>query len=163
MNNQNTNSLHIVLYRPQIPHNTGNIIRLCANIGAELHIIEPMGFVLDDPHLKRASLDYTDLTSVTVHISFDSYTDKFSTRRIFATTSSTANIYTEPKYDWSDSLLFGPEDKGLPKNILNLVPEDQQISIPMYPNNRSLNLSNAVAVVAYEAWRHLKFNENKQQ
>lgn len=160
MKDLNINNLHIVLYKPQIPHNTGNIIRLCANSGAHLHIVEPMGFVLDDVHLKRASLDYSDLTSTTLHESINSYIEEFPERRVFAATSSTSNIYTNPTYSWEDSFLFGPEDKGLPTNVLNIFPEEQRISIPMFPNNRSLNLSNSVAITTYEAWRQLGFKKD---
>lgn len=159
MKDQTINNLHIILYRPQIPHNTGNIIRLCANSGAQLHIVEPMGFILDDAHLKRASLDYTDLTSTTLHASIHSYIESFPERRVFATTSSTSNIYTEPTYNWADSFLFGPEDKGLPTNVLNIFPEEHHVAIPMFPNNRSLNLSNSVSIITYEAWRQLGFKE----
>ena len=147
------------MYKPQIPHNTGNIIRLCANNGAQLHIVEPMGFKLDNAHLKRASLDYTDLTSTTLHDSIHSYIEEFPERRIFAATSATSNIYTNPKYTWNDSFLFGPEDKGLPDKVLNIFPEEQHIGIPMFPNNRSLNLSIAEAITSYEAWRQLGFSK----
>ena len=159
MKDLNINNIHILLYKPQIPHNTGNIIRLCANNGAQLHIVEPMGFKLDNAHLKRASLDYTDLTSTTLHDSIHSYIEEFPERRIFAATSATSNIYTNPKYTWNDSFLFGPEDKGLPDKVLNIFPEEQHIGIPMFPNNRSLNLSNAVAITSYEAWRQLGFSK----
>ncbi|MCH2311289.1 MAG: tRNA (cytidine(34)-2'-O)-methyltransferase [SAR202 cluster bacterium] len=159
MKDLNINNFHILLYKPQIPHNTGNIIRLCANNGAQLHIVEPMGFKLDNAHLKRASLDYTDLTSTTLHDSIHSYIEEFPERRIFAATSATSNIYTNPKYTWNDSFLFGPEDKGLPDKVLNIFPEEQHIGIPMFPNNRSLNLSNAVAITSYEAWRQLGFSK----
>tara|TARA_Y100000590_G_scaffold224183_1_gene253565 strand:- start:1346 stop:1705 length:360 start_codon:yes stop_codon:yes gene_type:complete len=119
-----------------------------------------MGFVLDDVHLKRASLDYTDLTSTTLHESINSYIEEFPERRVFAATSSTSNIYTNPTYSWEDSFLFGPEDTGLPTNVLNIFPEEQRIAIPMFPNNRSLNLSNSVAITTYEAWRQLGFKKD---
>ena len=150
--------LNILLYQPQIPHNTGNIIRLCANIGASLHLIEPIGFDLDDKHLKRAALDYSDITNVQTYPSLLNYIDKNNSSRIFATIPTAQTLYTEIDYKIGDTLLFGPENIGLPKEINKIIPNT--IKIPMQPNNRSLNLSNAAAIVSYEAWRQLHFLPN---
>ena len=150
--------LNILLYQPLIPHNTGNIIRLCTNIGARLHLIEPLGFNLDDKHLKRAALDYSVMSNVQIYSSLLDYIDNNDISRIFATMSSASKIYSEISYKIGDTLLFGPEDTGLPTKIKKIVPNS--IRIPMQPNNRSLNLSNAVAIVSYEAWRQLQFSTN---
>ena len=149
---------NIVLYQPLIPHNTGNIIRLCTNIGAKLHLIEPLGFDLDDKNLKRAALDYSVMDNIQTYSSFLDYIDNHDISRIFATTTSASQIYTEINYKIGDTLLFGPEDSGLPNKIKNMIPNT--IKIPMQPNNRSLNLSNAAAIVSYEAWRQLQFLTN---
>ena len=148
--------LNILLYQPLIPHNTGNIIRLCTNIGARLHLIEPLGFNLDDKHLKRAALDYSVMSNVQIYSSLLDYIDNNDISRIFATMSSASKIYSEISYKIGDTLLFGPEDTGLPTKIKKIIPNS--IRIPMQPNNRSLNLSNAVAIVSYEAWRQLQFS-----
>ena len=150
---------NIVLYQPLIPHNTGNIIRLCTNIGAKLHLIEPLGFDLDDKNLKRAALDYSVMDNIQTYSSFLDYIDNHDIYRIFATTTSASQIYTEINYKIGDTLLFGPEDSGLPNKIKNMIPNT--IKIPMQPNNRSLNLSNAAAIVSYEAWRQLQFLTNQ--
>ena len=146
---------NILLYQPLIPHNTGNIIRLCSNIGAKLHLIEPLGFKLDDKNLKRAALDYSVMSNVQTYPSLSNFIEKHEISRIFATTTSATHIYTDINYRIGDTLLFGPEDNGLPNNIKNYIPNT--IKIPMQPENRSLNLSNAVAIVSYEAWRQLQF------
>ena len=148
--------LNILLYKPLIPHNTGNIIRLCTNIGAKLHLIEPLGFTLDNKHLKRAALDYSDLSNVQTYSSLLNYIETNDTSRIFATMPTAQTVYTEIDYKIGDTLLFGPEDDGLPDKIKKIIPNT--IKIPMQPNNRSLNLSNAVAIVSYEAWRQLQFS-----
>ena len=148
--------LNILLYKPLIPHNTGNIIRLCTNIGAKLHLIEPLGFTLDNKHLKRAALDYSDLSNVQTYSSLLNYIETNDTSRIFATMPTAQTVYTEIDYKIGDTLLFGPEDAGLPDKIKKIIPNT--IKIPMQPNNRSLNLSNAVAIVSYEAWRQLQFS-----
>ena len=150
--------LNILLYQPLIPHNTGNIIRLCTNIGARLHLIEPLGFHLDDKHLKRAALDYSVMSNVQIYSSLLDYIDNNDISRIFATMPSASKIYSEINYKIGDTLLFGPEDTGLPTKIKKIIPNS--IRIPMQPNNRSLNLSNAVAIVSYEAWRQLQFSTN---
>lgn len=147
--------LKILLYQPLIPYNTGNIIRLCSNVGATLHLIHPLGFSLEDKLLKRAGLDYFDLSIIREYSSIEEYLSENDINRIFATTSKAKKIYSDITYKIGDTLLFGPEDLGLPQNIYKKV--TNSIKIPMQPNNRSLNLSNSVAIVAYEAWRQLNF------
>ena len=151
--------LNILLYKPLIPHNTGNIIRLCVNIGANLHLIRPYGFELDNKHLRRAGLDYLDFSIVNEYESVDEYIEKnnINLDRIFAVTSKSKNIYTDQIYINNDTFLFGQEDLGLPKSIIKVIPNN--ILIPMQPNNRSLNLSNSVSIVCYEAWRQLSFKK----
>ncbi len=149
--------LHIVLFEPLIPGNTGNIIRLSANVGAELHLIRPLGFNFNESHLRRASLDYSDLTAITEHENFAAYIDSHPDRRIFAITTKASHIYADTQFSENDSLLFGREDTGLPAEILNGIPPGQRLLIPMRPANRSLNLSNSVALITYEAWRQMNF------
>ena len=151
--------LNILLYKPLIPHNTGNIIRLCVNIGANLHLIRPYGFELDNKHLRRAGLDYLDFSIVHEYESIEEYIEKnnINLDRIFAVTSKSENIYTDQIYINNDTFLFGQEDLGLPKSIIKVIPKN--ILIPMQPNNRSLNLSNSVSIVCYEAWRQLSFKK----
>ncbi|MFL2664675.1 MAG: tRNA (cytidine(34)-2'-O)-methyltransferase [Dehalococcoidia bacterium] len=149
--------LNILLYKPLIPHNTGNIIRLCVNIGANLHLIKPYGFELDNKHLRRAGLDYLDFSIVNEYESLNEYIGKnnINYERIFAATSKSKQLYTNVKYKNNDTFIFGQEDIGLPKSIIKDIPNN--ILIPMRPNNRSLNLSNSVSIVCYEAWRQLEF------
>ncbi len=149
--------LHIALYQPEIPPNTGNIIRLCANMGAQLHLIKPLGFNVDDAKLRRAGLDYHDWTQLIMHADFNHFQKSMKSRRIFACSTKGEKIYTTTSFSDEDVLLFGPETRGLPIEILNTLPSEQIIRIPMMPNNRSLNLSNAAAIIAYEAWRQLGF------
>lgn len=151
--------LNILLYKPLIPHNTGNIIRLCVNIGANLHLIRPYGFELDNKHLRRAGLDYLDFSIVNEYESIEEYIERNDTNidRIFAVTSKSNNIYTDQIYINNDTFLFGQEDLGLPKSIMKIIPNN--VLIPMQPNNRSLNLSNSVSIVCYEAWRQLSFKK----
>lgn len=144
--------LHVALYEPEIPPNTGNIIRLCANAGAKLHLIKPLGFELDDKNLKRAGLDYHDLTNVEIHNNFQSLQNL--SQRIIACSTKAETTYTDVTYQDGDILLFGPETRGLPQEIRN---QNLAVKIPMAPNNRSLNLSNSVAIILYEAWRQLDF------
>lgn len=151
--------LHIALYEPEIPPNTGNIIRLCANIGAELHLIEPLGFRVDDAKLRRAGLDYQDWANIRIHANFSAFVEALQGRRIFACTTKATRLYTDVSYQGGDVLLFGPETRGLPEAVRAQFPNEQWIKIPMVPNNRSLNLSNAAAVIAYEAWRQLDFSQ----
>ena len=152
-----TNMFHIILYKPEIPNNTGNIIRLCANMGAELHLIRPLGFELTESKLRRASLDYSDLTVVTEHDTLHDYIYLFSDRRIFATSAWAEHSYAEVEYTKEDSFLFGPESTGLSDWIYKEFPDIKPILIPMAADNRSLNVANAVSVIGYEAWRQNGF------
>jgi tRNA (cytidine/uridine-2'-O-)-methyltransferase len=149
---------NIVLFEPEIPPNTGNIIRLCANTGSQLHLIRPLGFDLDDKQLKRAGLDYQEWVNVKVYENFADFTAQHREHRIFAYSTKGESRYDQIVYQMNDVLLFGPETRGLPPNILS----DKRIQgighLPMTPNNRSLNLSNATAIVLYEAWRQCSFN-----
>lgn len=149
--------LHIVLYQPEIPPNTGNSIRLAANTGAHLHLVRPLGFDLSDRHLARAGLDYHDLARVTVHEDWGACQVALGERRILALSTRGAERYDLVSYRDEDVLLFGPESRGLPAEVLEALPQAHTLRIPMYPSNRSVNLSNAVAVVAFEAWRQLGF------
>ena len=149
--------INIVLYNPQIPPNTGNIMRLCSNTGFSLHIVQPTGFPLDDKSLKRAKLDYFSDINPTIHKNFKSFIDSTDEKKIYAVTKFGKRIYSEIKYDEDIFLLFGSETNGLPKVILNKL-KNRSIKIPMINDSRSLNLSNSVAVVAYEVWRQLKFS-----
>ena len=148
---------HIVLYQPEIPPNTGNTIRLCANTGAHLHLVEPLGFDLTEPQLKRAGLDYHDLARVSVHASLDACLAAIGPTRLFVIETDGARSYHEARFQPGDCLLFGRETSGLPAALAETLPQHQRLSIPMRPSNRSLNLSNAVAVVVYEAWRQNGF------
>ena len=148
----------IVLYEPEIPPNTGNAIRLAANTGARLHLVQPMGFTLRDKQLQRAGLDYRALTEVVVHADWRACCDFFSGRRIFAVTTRGTQRYDAPSYRTADVFLFGSETRGLPSEVLAALPPRQLVRLPMRAANRSLNLSNAVAVVIYEAWRQLAFH-----
>ncbi|MEH6824277.1 MAG: tRNA (cytidine(34)-2'-O)-methyltransferase [Motiliproteus sp.] len=149
--------LHIALYEPRMPQNTGNIIRLASNNGCHLHLIEPLGFEMDEKKLRRASLDYRDLARVTTHPDYPAFLAAMGERRIFALTTKGSRPHTEPRYQDQDVLLFGSETSGLPDAVRNAIPESQRIRIPMRAQARSMNLSNAVAVVSYEAWRQLDF------
>ena len=150
--------LHIALYEPEIPPNTGNIMRLCANTGASLHLIEPLGFSLDEKQLRRAGLDYREFASVTVHADYAQFVAAMGARRIFALTTKGSTPYTRARFTADDVLLFGPETRGLPEQVRNHIPADQRLRIPMLANSRSLNLSNSVAVVLYEGLRQLGFS-----
>jgi tRNA (cytidine/uridine-2'-O-)-methyltransferase len=149
--------LEIVLYQPEIPPNTGNIIRLAANTGATLHLVEPLGFRLEDRELKRAGLDYHEYAGLLVHKDWRAACEYLEGRRMFAFSTRARRPYTEVEYRAGDALLFGPETRGLPQEILHSVPPEQRLRLPLRPGNRSLNLSNAVAVSVYEAWRQLGF------
>lgn len=149
--------LHIALFEPEIPPNTGNIIRLCANAGVQLHLIEPLGFELDDKKLRRAGLDYHEFANVIIHQDYAHFLQWAETRRIFACTTKTQQHHHIPTYQDEDILLFGPESRGLPAEIRDSLPDDQKIRIPMQANSRSLNLSNATAIILYEALRQLDF------
>ena len=147
----------VILYQPEIPSNTGNIIRLCANTGASLHLVKPLGFALDDKRLRRAGLDYHEFATIAVHQNWADCADGLKDRRIFAVTTKGARRYDLVDYMDGDAFLFGPETRGLPAWILGPFLEERRIRLPMAPGSRSLNLSNAVAVVIYEAWRQLEF------
>lgn len=149
--------LNIVLFEPEIPPNTGNIIRLCANTGFKLHIIEPMGFTWDDKRLRRAGLDYHEFAAVTRHASYDAFLEAQKPERLFALTTKGTPAHSAVSYTAGDYLLFGPETRGLPATVLDALPAQQKIRIPMMPDSRSMNLSNAVSVVVYEAWRQLDY------
>ena len=150
---------HIVLYQPEIPPNTGNIIRLCANTGASLHLIHPLGFELDDKKLRRAGLDYSEFTQVKEHQSLEAFLDDVMPARLFAISTKGKRHYSEVSYQQNDAFLFGPETRGLPQSLLDETPSDLVLRIPMKAESRSLNLSNAAAVIVYEAWRQIGFNE----
>jgi len=149
--------IHIVLYQPEIPPNTGNAIRLCANTGAVLHLVKPLGFRLDDKSLQRSGLDYHDLAAVKVHDDFDACLRDLGGTRLFAVETGGAHCYSAREYRAGDAFVFGPETRGLPPSLLTQVGRDQTLFIPMRPQSRSINLSNAVALVAFEAWRQLDF------
>ncbi len=148
---------NVVLYEPEIPPNTGNIIRLCANTGASLHLVEPLGFELDEPRLKRAGLDYREFASVATHASLDNCLEALGSPRTFALSTRGVTRYDVPRYAEGDAFLFGPETRGLPQDVLESVPPEQRLRLPMQAGSRSLNLSNSAAVVVYEAWRQLGF------
>lgn len=148
---------HIALFEPQIAPNTGNAIRLCSNNGCHLHLIEPLGFSMEEKQLRRASLDYRDLANVTIHKNYDAFLQKIGDRRIFALTTKGSIPHDEPTYQEGDVLLFGSETSGLPDDIRDAFAPDRRIRIPMLANARSLNLSNSIAIVSYEAWRQLGF------
>ena len=147
----------IALYQPEVPPNTGGVIRLAANSGCRLHLIEPLGYSLDDKQLKRAGLDYHALTHMTVHRDWNACLAALAGRRMFALTTKGTALYTEVRYAKGDVFLFGSETTGLPRTLLAQFPADRQLKLPMQPGNRSLNLSNAVAVTVFEAWRQLGF------
>lgn len=147
----------VILYQPEIPPNTGNVIRLCANAGVRLNLIEPLGFAMDDRLLRRAGLDYREWADVQVHSSLDVCLQAIRPQRLFALTARGSTAHTTPRYQIHDAFLFGPETRGLPQGLLDTLAPDRRIRIPMRPGNRSLNLSNAVAVVVYEAWRQADF------
>lgn len=152
-----TPTLHVLLFQPEIPPNTGNAIRLCANTGAQLHLIEPLGFELEDKQLKRAGLDYHEYARLQVHASLDAALRSIAPRRLFALSTRSTTRYDAPAFADGDAFLFGPETRGLPAEVLEQVPPAHRLRLPMRPHNRSLNLSNAVAVVVFEAWRQLGF------
>jgi tRNA (cytidine/uridine-2'-O-)-methyltransferase len=150
--------LDIVLYQPEIPPNTGNIIRLCANTGFALHLIEPLGFDWDDKRVRRAGLDYHEFANVKRYPNLEAYITARSPKRIFACTTKGKAFFAQAKYQIGDALLFGPETRGLPDEVIQSLPPEQRVRIPMLPESRSMNLSNAVSVFVYEAWRQLEFN-----
>ncbi len=147
----------VVLFEPEIPSNTGNIIRLCANTGARLHVVQPLGFELDDRRLRRAGLDYHEFASITVHKQWADCQTHFNGRRVFAVSTKGTQPYDRPQFREGDVLLFGPETRGLPSVVLEAMDPAFRLRIPMLSNSRSLNLSNAVAVVLYEALRQHQY------
>ncbi len=149
---------HIVLFQPEIPPNTGNVIRLCANTGARLHLIRPLGFEMDHKQLRRAGLDYHEFAEVTVFDDLDDFLGTVKPARLLACSTRGGQPYNEVMFQPDDALLFGPETRGLPSELLEQLPPEQRLRIPMRPENRSLNLSNAVAIVVYEAWRQQGFS-----
>lgn len=148
---------HVVLFEPEIPPNTGNTIRLCANTGAVLHLIKPLGFMLDDKSLQRSGLDYHDMASVKVHADLDACLNELQGARLFAVETGGQRRYSEVAYRAGDAFLFGPETRGLPDAAMTRVGRDRSLFIPMRAGNRSINLSNAVALVVFEAWRQVGF------
>jgi len=150
--------LNLVLLEPEIPPNTGNLIRLSANMGASLHLIHPLGFKMDEKSLRRAGLDYRDMTQVIEHESYSVFLSYIKGGRVFACTTKGSCCYADIRYQADDYLLFGPETRGLPNEILTEFDAQSRIRIPMVANSRSLNLANSVSIIAYEAWRQLGFN-----
>jgi len=148
---------HIVLYQPEIPPNTGNIIRLCANTGSTLHLIHPLGFELDDKRLRRAGLDYREYAEVRQHVSFEAFVEALSPKRWFGISTRGARRYDAIEYAAGDAFVFGPETRGLPQAMLDELAAERCIRLPMQPGQRSMNLSNSVAVLVYEAWRQHGF------
>ena len=153
---------HVILHRPEIPPNTGNVIRLCANTGAQLHLVKPLGFSIDDRQLRRAGLDYHEYAPMLVHDDLQIALAAIERAngappRVFALTTRGTQCFDAPDYRDGDAFLFGSETSGLPADILDAVPASQRLRLPMRPDNRSLNLSNAVAVVVFEAWRQHGF------
>jgi tRNA (cytidine/uridine-2'-O-)-methyltransferase len=149
--------LHIILYEPEIPQNTGALIRLSANMGAHLHLIHPISFDLSEKKVRRAGLDYAELANLQEHANLEACLESIKPNRVFALTTKTTRHYTDVKFENGDAFLFGPETRGLPAEVIESLPSEQRLTIPMIPGVRSLNLANAVSVVAYEAWRQLDF------
>lgn len=148
---------HIVLFEPEIPPNTGNIIRLCANTGAALHLIKPLGFSLEDKQLKRAGLDYHEYSTLQVHENWAACKLALAGKRMFAMTTKGSQNYADVKFEADDVFVFGPETRGLPEDVRNEFAPEHRLRLPMLPDSRSLNLSNSAAVLLYEAWRQLDF------
>ena len=151
--------MHIVLFEPEIPPNTGNIMRLAANTGFQLHLIEPLGFELDDKQLRRAGLDYREWADVETYRDYADFLERCELNRLFAYSTRARRLYSEVEFEAGDALLFGAETRGLPDSVLESLPPDRRLRIPMVAASRSLNLSNAVAIAVYEAWRQLGFGD----
>ena len=149
---------NVVLIAPEIPQNTGNIIRLCANVGARLHLVEPLGFQLENAGLRRASLDYSDLTDILVHNSIDECFQTISIGSVYGATIPGTVLYTTPRYQLGDTIVFGSESVGLPDSVVDKLKFENRVHIPMMPANRSLNISNAAAIIVYEMWRQIGFS-----
>lgn len=154
--------LHVVLFEPEIPPNTGNIIRLCANTGFQLHLIEPLGFDLDEKKVRRAGLDYHEMANMKIHKNWQAFVDDVTPNRCYAITTKGKQWHTEVEFQAGDAIVMGPESRGLPDEMLNSLSQQEKILIPMVPDSRSLNLSNATAVIIYEAWRQLGFKGAKR-
>ena len=148
---------HIVLFQPEIPPNTGNVIRLCANSGTTLHLVKPLGFELTRKAVRRAGLDYEELAQVRVHTNLPACLEALQDARLFSIETGGSRAYSDAQFKPNDALIFGPETRGLPARVLEQLPRERQLAIPMRAGNRSLNLSNAVALVVYEAWRQNRF------
>jgi tRNA (cytidine/uridine-2'-O-)-methyltransferase len=149
---------HVVLFEPEIPPNTGNVIRLCANTGAVLHLIKPLGFRLDDKSLQRSGLDYHDLASVKVHANFEACLSELGATRVFAVETGSRSRYSDVAFRAGDAFLFGPETRGLPSGAMQRIGWKNSLYIPMLAESRSINLSNSVALVLFEAWRQVEFS-----
>jgi tRNA (cytidine/uridine-2'-O-)-methyltransferase len=154
--------LHVVLFEPEIPPNTGNIIRLCANTGFQLHLIEPLGFDLDEKKVRRAGLDYHEMANMKIHKNWQAFVDDVTPKRCYAITTKGKQWHTEVEFQAGDAIVMGPESRGLPDEMLNSLSQEEKILIPMVPDSRSLNLSNATSVIIYEAWRQLGFEGAKR-
>ncbi|MEM7430436.1 MAG: tRNA (cytidine(34)-2'-O)-methyltransferase [Pseudomonadota bacterium] len=152
---------HLILYEPEIPPNTGNIIRLCANTGVQLHLVEPLGFDLDEKKLRRAGLDYGEFATVRTHANLTACLASLNEPRVFALSTRGVTRHDAPDYRSGDAFLLGPETRGLPQAVLDALPETQRIRLPMQADSRSLNLSNTAAIIVYEAWRHLDFETGR--
>jgi tRNA (cytidine/uridine-2'-O-)-methyltransferase len=149
---------HLILYQPEIPPNTGNIIRLCANVGAQLHLVHPLGFDMNERALRRAGLDYHEFVDICEHAQLSDCLDDMDAQRVFAMTTKGHRSYFDMRFRDGDAFLFGPETRGLPAQLLGSLPPEQVLRLPMRPENRSLNLANSAAVVLYEAWRQVGFD-----
>lgn len=149
--------LNIVLYEPEIPPNTGNIIRLCANTGCRLHLIEPLGFTMDVKSLRRAGLDYDEFAQVVIHSSYADFLGKEQPQRLFALTTKGTTVHSNVAFKEQDYLIFGPETRGLPESVRLGIPYEHWLRLPMLPTSRSLNLANTVSIMVYEAWRQLGY------
>ena len=152
---------HVILFQPEIPPNTGNIIRLCANTGCQLHLIKPLGFTLEDKQLLRAGLDYHEFAELRVYDDLSDCLATLNPQRVFALTTKGSSPFHQQTFQAGDAFLFGPESRGLPAEILNIFKAEQRVRLPMLPDNRSLNLSNTVAVAVFEAWRQCGFSGAK--
>ena len=150
---------HVILFEPEIPPNTGNIIRLCANVGCSLHLIEPLGFDFDDKRLRRAGLDYQEFADVKLHANLQDCLSALQHPRLFAFSTKGSHNYAQVSYQDGDAFIFGPETRGLPEDVRSSIPAEQLVRLPMRAGSRSLNLSNTVAIAVYEAWRQLGFAE----
>ncbi len=149
--------LHVVLFEPEIPPNTGNIIRLCANTGFQLHLIEPLGFDMDEKKVRRAGLDYHEFAAVKIHANWEAFVAEVNPPHCYAITTKGKRWHTDVTFEKGDAIVMGPETRGLPDDMLNSLSMDEKIRIPMQPDSRSLNLSNATSIIVYEAWRQLGF------